>query len=324
MDIPNHTLIQMYERMVLIREFEERAGLLAEETKIKGAVHLYVGEEAVGVGVCAQLSDQDYITSTHRGHGHVLAKGGDPKLMFAELYGKVTGYCKGKGGSMHIADLDLGILGANGIVGAGPPIAIGAAFAAKYRQDGRITVCFFGDGASNEGTFHEAANMAGLYRLPVVFVCENNLYGEFTRQADHQPILDVADRAASYDMPGVTIDGMDLFAVYEAAGEAIARARRGDGPTLLECKTYRFYDHVGRDFGKLKRDEAEIAAWKARDPIDQLQAKLLQQGVLSAADVERIDSQTTARIQEAIQFAEESPLPDPDTILDDVYTEVPV
>ncbi len=324
MDIPNHTLIQMYERMVLIREFEERAGLLAEETKIKGAVHLYVGEEAVGVGVCAQLSDQDYITSTHRGHGHVLAKGGDPKLMFAELYGKVTGYCKGKGGSMHIADLDLGILGANGIVGAGPPIAIGAAFAAKYRQDGRITVCFFGDGASNEGTFHEAANMAGLYRLPVVFVCENNLYGEFTRQADHQPIIDVADRAASYDMPGVTIDGMDLFAVYEAAGEAIARARRGDGPTLLECKTYRFYDHVGRDFGKLKRDEAEIAAWKARDPIDQLQAKLLQQGVLSAADVERIDSQTTARIQEAIQFAEESPLPDPDTILDDVYTEVPV
>ena len=324
MDIPNHTLIPMYERMVLIREFEERAGLLAEETKIKGAVHLYVGEEAVGVGVCAQLSDQDYITSTHRGHGHVLAKGGDPKLMFAELYGKVTGYCKGKGGSMHIADLDLGILGANGIVGAGPPIAIGAAFAAKYRQDGRITVCFFGDGASNEGTFHEAANMAGLYRLPVVFVCENNLYGEFTRQADHQPILDVADRAASYDMPGVTIDGMDLFAVYEAAGEAIARARRGDGPTLLECKTYRFYDHVGRDFGKLKRDEAEIAAWKARDPIDQLQAKLLQQGVLSAADVERIDSQTTARIQEAIQFAEESPLPDPDTILDDVYTEVPV
>ena len=324
MDIPNHTLIQMYERMVLIREFEERAGLLAEETKIKGAVHLYVGEEAVGVGVCAHLSDQDYITSTHRGHGHVLAKGGDPKLMFAELYGKVTGYCKGKGGSMHIADLDLGILGANGIVGAGPPIAIGAAFAAKYRQDGRITVCFFGDGASNEGTFHEAANMAGLYRLPVVFVCENNLYGEFTRQADHQPILDVADRAASYDMPGVTIDGMDLFAVYEAAGEAIARARRGDGPTLLECKTYRFYDHVGRDFGKLKRDEAEIAAWKARDPIDQLQAKLLQQGVLSAADVERIDSQTTARIQEAIQFAEESPLPDPDTILDDVYTEVPV
>ena len=324
MDIPNHTLIQMYERMVLIREFEERAGLLAEETQIKGAVHLYVGEEAVGVGVCAHLSDQDYITSTHRGHGHVLAKGGDPKLMFAELYGKVTGYCKGKGGSMHIADLDLGILGANGIVGAGPPIAIGAAFAAKYRQDGRITVCFFGDGASNEGTFHEAANMAGLYRLPVVFVCENNLYGEFTRQADHQPILDVADRAASYDMPGVTIDGMDLFAVYEAAGEAIARARRGDGPTLLECKTYRFYDHVGRDFGKLKRDEAEIAAWKARDPIDQLQAKLLQQGVLSAADVERIDSQTTARIQEAIQFAEESPLPDPDTILDDVYTEVPV
>ena len=324
MDIPNDTLIQMYERMVLIREFEERAGLLAEETRIQGAVHLYVGEEAVGVGVCAQLSDQDYITSTHRGHGHVLAKGGDPKLMFAELYGKVTGYCKGKGGSMHIADLDLGILGANGIVGAGPPIAIGAAFAAKYRQDGRVTVCFFGDGASNEGSFHEAANMAGLYRLPVVFVCENNLYGEFTRQADHQPIHDVADRAASYDMPGVTIDGMDLFAVYEAAGEAIARARRGEGPTLLECKTYRFYDHVGRDFGKLKRDEAEIAAWKARDPIDQLQAKLLEQGVLSAADVERIDGQTTARIQEAIQFAEDSPLPGLDTILDDVYTEAPV
>ena len=323
MDIPDETLTAMYERMVLIREFEERAGVLAEEARIKGAVHLYVGEEAVGVGVCTQLSGTDYITSTHRGHGHVLAKGGDPKRMFAELFGKSTGYCKGKGGSMHIADLDIGILGANGIVGAGAPIAIGAAFAAKYRQDGRITVCFFGDGASNEGTFHEAANMAGLYRLPVVFVCENNLYGEFTRQADHQPIHDVADRAASYDMPGVTIDGMDVLAVYEAAGEAIARARRGEGPTLLECKTYRFYDHVGRDFGKLKRDEAEVAAWKARDPIPQFRAKLLDQGVLSQADTDRIAAQATARLEEAIQFAEESPLPELDTILDDVYTEAP-
>ena len=322
MGIPKEKLIGIYERMVLIREFEERAGTLMEEARIAGAVHLYVGQEAVAVGVCSALTDTDYITSTHRGHGHVLAKGGDPRRMYAELFGKATGYCKGKGGSMHIADLDLGILGANGIVGAGPPIALGAAFASKYRNDGRVTVCFFGDGASNEGTFHEAANMASLYKLPLVFVCENNLYGEFTRQADHQLIKNVADRASGYNMPGLSIDGMDVVAVYEAASAAIDRARRGEGPTLLECKTYRFYDHVGRDFGVLKRDEDEVAYWRSRDPLPHFREQLLDQGVLTDADAGAIVERTRDRIEEAVKFADESPDPDPATILDDVYTEV--
>ncbi len=321
MDIAPDTLRQMYERMVLLREFDERCGRLMQENRTKGAVHLYCGEEAVAVGLCTHLTNKDYITSTHRGHGHLLAKGGDPKFMYAELFGRSTGYCKGKGGSMHIADLDLGMLGANGIVGAGPPIALGAAFACHYRKDGNVAVCFFGDGASNEGTFHEAANMAGLFRLPLVLVCENNLYGEWTRQADHQPIDDIADRAASYDMPGVTVDGMDAFAVYEAAGEAIARARRGEGPTLLECKTYRYYDHVGVDFGKLVRDPDEVASWKARDPLEQFPRRLVEMGVLTQADIDRITSETRARIEDAVDFAEASPHADPAFLLDDVYTE---
>ena len=320
MDIAHDTLRQMYERMVLLREFDERCGRLMQENRTKGAVHLYCGEEAVAVGVCTHLSNDDYITSTHRGHGHLLAKGGDPKFMYAELFGRSSGYCKGKGGSMHIADLDLGMLGANGIVGAGPPIALGAAFAGPYRQDGNVAVCFFGDGASNEGTFHEAANMAGLFRVPLVLVCENNLYGEWTKQADHQPIDDIADRAASYDMPGVTVDGMDAFAVYEAAGEAIARARRGEGPTLLECKTYRYYDHVGVDFGKIVRDPDEVAAWKARDPIEQFPRRLMEMGALTQTEIDRITSETRARIEAAVDFAEASPVADPAFLLDDVYT----
>ncbi|MCY3919770.1 MAG: thiamine pyrophosphate-dependent dehydrogenase E1 component subunit alpha [Chloroflexi bacterium] len=320
MDIAHDTLRQMYERMVLLREFDERCGRLMQENRTKGAVHLYCGEEAVAVGVCTHLSNDDYITSTHRGHGHLLAKGGDPKFMYAELFGRSSGYCKGKGGSMHIADLDLGMLGANGIVGAGPPIALGAAFACHYRQDGNVAVCFFGDGASNEGTFHEAANMAGLFRVPLVLVCENNLYGEWTKQADHQPIDDIADRAASYDMPGVTVDGMDAFAVYEAAGEAIARARRGEGPTLLECKTYRYYDHVGVDFGKIVRDPDEVAAWKARDPLEQFPRRLMEMGAITQTEVDRITSETRARIEAAVDFAEASPVADPAFLLDDVYT----
>ncbi len=323
MEITSDTLLAMYKRMVLIREFEERAGTLMEQNRIPGAVHLYVGEEAVAVGVCTHLSDQDYITSTHRGHGHLIAKGGDIDRMYAELLGKVTGYCKGKGGSMHIADLDIGMLGANGIVGGGPPIAMGAAFAAKYRGDGQVAVCFFGDGASNEGTFHEAVNMAALYKLPIVFVCENNFYGEFTQQPDHQTIKDVSERAAAYNIPGVTIDGMDVTAVYEAAGEAIARARRGDGPTLLECKTYRFYDHVGRDFGILDRDEDEVASWKARDPLIHARQALIDAGALTEADDQALIEETRAAIDKAVDFAEASDSPDPATLLDDVYTEVP-
>ena len=231
--------------MVRIRRFEEEAGKLMEDGKIPGALHLYVGQEAVASGVMEHLSNKDQITSTHRGHGHLIAKGGEFDRMFAELFGRSTGYCKGKGGSMHISNMAVGMLGANGIVGGGPPIAMGAAFSNKFRKTKDVSVAFFGDGASNEGSFHEAANMAALFKLPCVFVCENNGYGEYTSQANHQAIVDVADRAAGYGMPGVVVDGMDVIAVYEAAGAAIKRARSGQGPTLLECKTYRYYDHVG-------------------------------------------------------------------------------
>jgi len=257
--ISNKILTDLHLRMVRIRRFEEEAGKLMEDGKIPGALHLYVGQEAVASGVMEHLSNQDQITSTHRGHGHLIAKGGEFDRMFAELFGRSTGYCKGKGGSMHISNIALGMLGANGIVGGGPPIAMGAAFSNKFRKTKNVAVAFFGDGASNEGSFHEAANMAALFKLPCVFVCENNGYGEYTSQANHQAIVDVADRAAGYGMPGVVVDGMDVIAVYEAAGAAIKRARSGQGPTLLECKTYRYYDHVGvRGMGLTYRTDEEL------------------------------------------------------------------
>jgi acetoin:2,6-dichlorophenolindophenol oxidoreductase subunit alpha len=313
-------LHDLHRRMVRIRVFEEEAGKLMEQGKIPGALHLYVGEEAVAAGVMAHLSDQDQITSTHRGHGHLVAKGGDFRQMYAELFGKATGYCKGKGGSMHIADLDLGMLGANGIVGGGPPIALGAAFSNKYRGTQHVTCCFFGDGASNEGTFHEAANMAALYKLPLIFVCENNGFGEFTRQERHQAIRDIADRAPGYGMPGVIVDGMDVLAVYEAAGEAIARARRGEGPTLLECKTYRFFDHVGvRGMGVVYREDSEVVEWRQRDPITLFEAHLESTGVLATDDAARVRETIRAEAQAAITFAEESPYPEADALLEDVY-----
>ncbi|MFP6835305.1 MAG: thiamine pyrophosphate-dependent dehydrogenase E1 component subunit alpha, partial [Pseudomonadales bacterium] len=293
MELPKEQLIRMFERMTCIREFDERAAVLMEQARIPGSVHLYCGEEAVGVGVCEALRPDDYITSTHRGHGHLIAKGGDPKLMYAELFAKSNGYKRGKGGSMHIAALDLGMIGANGIVAAGVPIALGVAFASNYQENGRVTVCFFGDGATNEGAFHEAVNMAAMLKAPVVFVCENNLYAEWTPTAMQTSVRDIADRSASYGIPGVIVDGMDIMAVHEAAVEAIARARNGEGPTLLECKTYRFYDHVGRDFGMLKRDEDEVARWRARDPIKLWREALAEQGVLSEAEAAAI----TERIQ---------------------------
>ena len=313
-------LRDMHRRMVRIRVFETEAGRLAEAGKIPGALHLYVGEEAVAAGVMAHLSDADWITSTHRGHGHLIAKGGAFDRMFAELFGRATGYCRGKGGSMHISNMELGMLGANGIVGAGPPIAVGAAFANKYRKTDRVAVSFFGDGASNEGAFHEAANMAALYKLPVIFVCENNGYGEYTPQAEHQAIVDVADRAAGYGMPGVVVDGMDAAAVYEAAGAAIARARQGDGPTLLECKTYRFFDHVGvRGMGLSYRTDEELKEWQKRDPIHQFEARLAERGVLDQVQAAAIHEEILAEVKAGIAFAEESLPPDAATLLDDVY-----
>ncbi len=319
--ISTDVLLDIHRRMVRIRTFEEEAGKLMESGKIPGALHLYVGEEAVAAGVMVHLRDTDQITSTHRGHGHLVAKGGDLKRMYAELFGRATGYCKGKGGSMHISDLDLGMLGANGIVGAGPPIAIGAAFSNKYRGTDDVTCCFFGDGASNEGTFHEAANMAALYKLPVIFICENNGFGEFTRQERHQAIHDIADRAAGYGMPGVVVDGMDALAVYESAGEAIARARRGDGPTFLEYKTYRYFDHVGvRGMGVIYREDSEVLEWRQRDPINLMEARLAEQGLLSPEGAAEVHEAALADVREAIAFAEASPFPEPSALMEDIYT----
>jgi len=313
-------LLDLHRRMVRIRIFEESAGKLMEDGKIPGALHLYVGQEAVAAGVMAHLSNEDWITSTHRGHGHLIAKGGEFAPMFAELYGRATGYCKGKGGSMHISNMELGMLGANGIVGGGPPIAVGAGFSNKFRKTDRVAVTFFGDGASNEGSFHEAANMAGLYKLPVIFVCENNGYGEFTAQANHQAIVDVADRAPGYGMPGVIVDGMDVMAVYEAAGIAIERARNGQGPTLLECKTYRFYDHVGvRGMGLAYRSDDEVTEWRGRDPITLFEQELARQKILTPAAAEVVHGEIHKQVDEAIAFAESSPLPAPEDLLNDVY-----
>jgi acetoin:2,6-dichlorophenolindophenol oxidoreductase subunit alpha len=321
MNIGTDTQFDLHRRMVRIRLFEEAAGKLAEQGRLPGFLHLYVGEEAVASGMCANLNDDDHITSTHRGHGHLVAKGGDFNRMMAELMGKATGYCKGKGGSMHISDLSLGMLGANGIVGAGSPIAVGAAFANKYRGRGQVAVAFFGDGATNIGAFHEAANMACALHLPIVFMCENNEYGEFTPRHKTMAITDVIDRAAGYGMPGVIVDGMDVTAVYEAAAEAVARARRGEGPSMIEAKTYRFYNHHGiKNLGLKYRSDDEVTLWKQRDPIFTFEEQMVKMGSATSTQIEDVWAAVRADIDAAITFADESPLPDPNTILDDVYT----
>ena len=251
MKVPNEDMKRMYKTLVRIRKFESRAVDLFAEGQIPGFLHSYLGEEAIATGVCANLRKTDFITSTHRGHGHIIAKGGDTKYMMAELYGRTTGYCKGKGGSMHIADRDLGILGANGIVGAGQDIAVGAGLAIRYRGTDQVAACFFGDGSTNQGTFHEALNLASVWKLPVIFVCENNHFGISMSQSKHQAIQDIADRAASYGFPGIAVDGNDVMAVYEVAKEAVDRARKGQGPTLIECKTWRWRGHFeGNQIGR--------------------------------------------------------------------------
>ena len=321
MSISPEVQFDLHRRMVRIRLFEEAAGRLAEAAKLPGFLHLYVGEEAVASGVCAALNDDDHITSTHRGHGHLVAKGGDLNRMMAELMGKSTGYCKGKGGSMHISDLSLGMLGANGIVGAGSPIAVGAAFANKYRGRGQVAVAFFGDGATNIGAFHEAANMACALHLPIVFACENNEYGEFTPRDQTMAITDIVDRAAGYGMPGVIVDGMDAIAVHEAALEAVERARSGGGPSLIEAKTYRFYNHHGvQNLGLKYRSDDEVARWKERDPIFTLEDRMIENKAATRQQFDDIWADWRAAIDRAIAFAEESPLPTPDQVLVDVYT----
>jgi pyruvate dehydrogenase E1 component alpha subunit len=307
--------------MVRIRLFEEAAGRLAESNRLPGFLHLYVGEEAVAAGVCGALNDDDHITSTHRGHGHLVAKGGDFNRMMAELMGKATGYCKGKGGSMHISDTSLGMLGANGIVGAGSPIAVGAAFANRYRGQGQVAVAFFGDGSTNIGAFHEAANMACALHLPIVFACENNEYGEFTPRDKTMAITDIVDRAAGYGMPGVIVDGMDVIAVHEAAVEAVERARAGGGPSLIEAKTYRFYNHHGvQNLGLKYRSDDEVAMWKQRDPIFTLEDRMIENKAATRDQFDAIWAELRADIDTAIAFADESPYPTPDQIMVGVYT----
>ncbi len=311
-------LLKMYEQMLTIRHFEERAGREFAAGKIPGFVHLYAGEEAVAVGVCTHLTDDDFITSHHRGHGHCIAKGVDVQAMVAELLGREAGACRGKGGSMHIADVHKGMLGANGIVGGGFPLAAGAGLTAKFNGRGQVAVCFFGDGASNQGTFHEGLNLASIWKLPVIFVAENNGYAESTPVTYHMSCRDIAERAVSYDMPGVTVDGLNVLAVYEAIGEAVARARRGEGPSLIECKTYRYYGHFEGDTITYRTKE-ELASFMARDPIQALRQSLQDHDMASAEELDAIDKQVQARIDEAWRFAEAAPFPAPEEALTDVY-----
>ena len=321
MALSNKNVIALYRKMLTIRLFEEKIQDLYARGSVPGLAHLYVGEEAVAVGVCANLRRQDYITSTHRGHGHVIAKGAELKYMMAELFGKKTGYCKGKGGSMHIADVDLGILGANGIAGGGIPIAVGAALSSKMRKTDQVTVCFFGDGASNNGTFHEGLNFASVHRLPVVFVCENNLYGISVSQKQHQAIQDISIRASAYNMSGITIDGNDVIAVFDASGKAIQRARAGEGPTLIECKTYRWRGHHEGDpnQGRRYRTVEEVKKWMEACPIKRFEESLLKERLLTKGKIKGVREEIEKKINEAVEFAVQSPFPEPQGIYEDVY-----
>jgi len=321
LNLENSRIIDMYKTMLRIRKFEEKAMNLFAEGKIPGFVHLYIGEEAVATGVSANLDTNDYITSTHRGHGHIIAKGGDLKYMMAELFGKATGYCKGKGGSMHIADATRGILGANGIVGAGQNIAVGAGLSAKYKGTGQVCACFFGDGSTNQGTFHESLNLASIWKLPVVFICENNMYGISMSQSRHQAIQDVSDRAVAYNIPGVTVDGNDVFAVYEAANEAVKRARSMQGPTLIECKTYRHRGHFEGDPAIYKPEE-EQKEWLAKDPIKRLESFIVENKILTEEEIDEINEEIKREIQDAVEFAESSPEPAIDSVVEDIYTDI--
>jgi TPP-dependent pyruvate/acetoin dehydrogenase alpha subunit len=317
-------LIHMLRTMIMIREFDLLAIELRKQKKIYGAVHPYVGEEAIAVGVCAALSPADRITSTHRGHGHCIAKGADINRMMAELFGRVDGYCKGKGGSMHIADFAIGMLGANGIVAGGMPIACGAALAAQLEDAGAVAACFFGDGATGEGEFHETLNIASLWKLPLLFVCENNRYGAGNAIESVRRQTDISLHAPAYGIPGVSVDGNDVLAVRAATHEAVARARRGDGPTLLHCQTFRSLFHAMRDAPPPETRSADLlAAWKARDrdPIARLEDNVTGQGMITEGDLEAMRAAVHRDLGAAVAFAEASPYPDPNDLLVDMFAE---
>ena len=323
MDLSRETLLKLYTTMATIRNFEERGIPETGQRAMSASVHSSAGQEAVPTGICAHLSDEDYIGSTHRGHGHCIAKGVDPKTMMAELFGRATGNNKGKGGSMHIADMSKGMLGTNGVVAASVPLAVGAALTSKLKNLGRVAVAFFGDGGANQGVLHESMNLASVWKLPVIFCCENNGYAESTPVEYALSTANVSDRAAGYNMPGINVDGMDVFAVYDAAGQAVARARAGEGPSLLECRTYRFYGHTVFDNPLSYRTKEEEDHWRARDPLKLFREAVLPLRDITLEELDQIDAEAAQLMEDAIKFADESPLPDPLEIYDDVYVSYP-
>ena len=313
-------LAEMFRRMTLVREFELRAIAERRGGLIPGFIHSCVGQEAAAVGACLALRPGDTITSTHRGHGHLIGKGGDPRYMMAELAARSPGYCLGRGGSLHISDFNLGILGANGIVGGGIPIAVGAALSFAMRHEPHVALSFFGDGAINEGSFHEAANQAGVWKLPVIFFCENNLYGEGTPQAKQAAVSDLAVRAQAYGFPGVIVDGNDILAVYQATLQAAERARGGAGPTLIEAKTYRMRGHYEGD-PQVYRAAEEIEAWKAKDPIPSFRGLLVRSGIFNDGELEEIEGSVFAQLDDAVRFASSAPKPEIKDALAGVYAD---
>ena len=311
-------LMKAFRKMVEIRKFEEKLYYLFLSETMPGTMHQYIGQEAIAVGVCENLEEDDYITTTHRGHGHCIAKGMSLKEMMAEMFAKKTGCCKGMAGSMHFAKIDIGILGAGGIVGAGIPIATGAALSAKLRGTKQVVACFFGEGATNEGAFHEGINLAAVWHLPVIFICENNLYAFSTPAKATMLVKNVSDRAVAYGIPGLSIDGNDVLKVYEVAQEAIERARRGQGPTLIECKTYRHKGHARFDPAEY-RAKGEIEEWLKNDPILRLKAKLIKIGICSETEIKTIEQKVQDEIEDAVRFARESADPNPEDVLKYVY-----
>ncbi|TWT01113.1 thiamine pyrophosphate-dependent dehydrogenase E1 component subunit alpha [Planomicrobium sp. CPCC 101079] len=311
-------LVDLYKQMWQIRFFEEKVDEFFAKGMIHGTTHLAVGQEASAVGAIAVLEDRDKITSTHRGHGHCIAKGAEVNGMMAELFGRTTGYCKGKGGSMHIADVEKGNLGANGIVGGGFAIATGAALTSQMKKDGFVVLCFFGDGASNEGSFHEALNLASIWKLPVVFICENNQYGMSGPAKEMMNIENVAQRGESYGIPGKVVDGNDIFDVMNGVGEAVERARNGEGPSIVEAKTYRWKGHSKSDAKKYRTREEE-KEWRLKDPIERMRLVLVQEGLLTEEAAEKIKADAKEEVEASVDFAANSPHPSLDDLMEDIY-----
>ena len=318
----------MLKRMMLIRRFDETVKDLVQSAELVGMAHCYIGEEAVAVGACTALRDEDYITGNHRSHGHPISKGGDVRRAMAELLGKATGYCKGKGGSMHLADFEIGILGESGIVASALPVAVGAALGSKMQNNDRVVISFFGDGASNQGACHEAMNMASIWKLPVIFLCENNQYAVTTSFRDTVAVENVSDRAVAYSMPGVLVDGQDVMAMHEATVAAIQRARAGEGPSLIEARTYRYEDHsegLNRILREPYRTDEEVEQWKERDPISLHSTWLKEQGVATEEEIESVWAEVSQAIDDALEFARNSPYPDADDLFTDMYADpIPV